>query len=292
MPSILTQKSTVNRVVNDVSGALEPLGFIGWTLAADRYDNYPHSFAGTWDDLVGFVNKYRAKTKGVFGLSGLFANDGCRCLENALPRAWLPFDLDGDGGVSDDVLKRALDQFSGLCYVWYETASSKPQARKARILVKTTRPVTDHQSRIIGQQVASWTGIAGFDKSVYLLSQVAYLPPIETAVFSEHGQALDVDRILEKIPKPKPKTAIIKPLTAAPDARRFFSGNGLVKRAVSEGLHVVCPWADNHTKGDTTGTFYFDPSVSNGYAGGFKCHHAHCDGRSIADVFALMGARL
>jgi hypothetical protein len=277
------------RTTNDVSACLEPLGFIGWTLAADQYDNYPRSFAGTWDDLVGFINRYRARKKGRHGLAGLFAHDGRRCLANAVPRAWLPFDLDGDGGVPDEVLRSAIKQFEGLTLVWYETASSKPSARKARILVQASRAVTDLESRLIGEQVALWSGISGFDKSVYQLSQVCYLPPIDVPVFAEQGVPLDVDRILSKTPKPKPLTLLpMNPLRPAPDARGFFVGNGLVKRSVTNGLHVVCPWVNEHSGNDTTGTFYFEPSPSNGFAGGFKCHHAHCADRNIGDVFRLL----
>lgn len=278
------------RLVNDVVAATEAFGFIGWTLASDKFDNYPRSFAGTWDDLVQFINRYRARRKGVHGLAGLYANDGRRCLENALPRAWVPFDLDGEGGVPDKVLNQAIEQFEGLTLVWYETASSKPNARKARILVQASRAVTDVESRSIGEQVALWSGVTGFDKSVYLLSQVCYLPPMNVPVFAEQGVPLDVDRILSKIPKPLPKPVFAKPLMDAPDARSFFATNGLIKREVSGGLHVVCPWADRHSKNDTTGTFYFEPSASNGYVGGFKCHHAHCADRTIGDVFRLMEA--
>jgi hypothetical protein len=279
------------RTINDVTLALEPFGFIGWTLAATKTDAYPRSFAGTWDDLVQFINKYRARRKGVHGLAGLYANNGRRCLENALPRAWMAFDLDGreNKGVSDAVLDRAIKEFEGLTLVWYETASSKPNFRKARILVQASKPLTNFESTSIGNQIALWSGLAdNFDKSVYQLSQVCYLPPIHVPVFAEQGVPLDVDRILSKIPKPLPKPVYAKPNTPAPDAKSFFAANGLVKREAADGLHVVCPWADSHSANDTTGTFYFNPSPSNGYVGGFKCHHAHCDGRSIGDVFRLM----
>lgn len=276
------------RTINDVAACLEPFGFIGWTLASNQYDNYPRSFAGSWDDLIQFIEKHRAPKKGVNGLSGLFAGDGRRCLANALPRAWLPFDLDGEGGVPDRVLDLAIKEFEGLSLVWYETASSKAGARKARLLVQASRPVTDEESRLIGDQVASWSGIQGFDKSVYRLSQVCYLPPVDASVFAEQGVPLDVDRVLLKIPKPAPKKVYPKPTTPAPDARSFFAANGLVKRDASGGLHVICPWVDRHSSNDTTGTFYFEPNGSNGFVGGFKCHHAHCADRTIGDVFRLM----
>jgi hypothetical protein len=52
-----------------------------------------------------------------------------------------------------------------------------------------------------------------------------------------------------------------------------------------EGAHlIVCPWVHEHTDQDTTGTVYFEPSEENFMRGGFKCHHGHCQGRTIADL--------
>ena len=48
--------------------------------------------------------------------------------------------------------------------------------------------------------------------------------------------------------------------------------------------HVVCPWVHEHTDEDPTGTVYFEPSDENAWAGGFKCHHGHCQHRTIADL--------
>jgi len=48
------------------------------------------------------------------------------------------------------------------------------------------------------------------------------------------------------------------------------------------GAHqIVCPWVHEHTDEDTSGTVYFEPSHSNGWRGGFKCHHGHCMNRGI-----------
>lgn len=60
----------------------------------------------------------------------------------------------------------------------------------------------------------------------------------------------------------------------------------------TEGAHrIVCPWVHEHTDEDPSGTVYFSPSEENGWRGGFKCHHGHCQGRTIADLFYFL-ARL
>ena len=55
--------------------------------------------------------------------------------------------------------------------------------------------------------------------------------------------------------------------------------------AVMGGGHrIVCPWVKEHTDEDPTGTVYFEPSDENAWSGGFKCHHGHCQHRTIADL--------
>ncbi len=48
--------------------------------------------------------------------------------------------------------------------------------------------------------------------------------------------------------------------------------------------HIVCPWIYEHTDEDPSGTVYFEPSEENAGRGGFKCHHGHCQHRTIADL--------
>jgi hypothetical protein len=62
---------------------------------------------------------------------------------------------------------------------------------------------------------------------------------------------------------------------------------GLYIRPIS-GMHgahqIICPWWEQHTDKDQTGTIYFIPDEHNGGRGGFKCQHGHCADRSIADL--------
>lgn len=53
---------------------------------------------------------------------------------------------------------------------------------------------------------------------------------------------------------------------------------------IAGGHRIVCPWVSVHTDEDPTGTVYFEESEENSWAGGFKCHHGHCQHRTIADL--------
>lgn len=63
-------------------------------------------------------------------------------------------------------------------------------------------------------------------------------------------------------------------------------------RESHDGWHdIVCPWVDAHTDRAETGTALREPSESNNWAGGFRCHHGHCEKRTIADVYAWARAQ-
>lgn len=63
-------------------------------------------------------------------------------------------------------------------------------------------------------------------------------------------------------------------------------------RESHDGWHdIVCPWVDSHTDRAETGTALREPAASNNWAGGFRCHHGHCEARTIADVYAWARAQ-
>jgi hypothetical protein len=49
----------------------------------------------------------------------------------------------------------------------------------------------------------------------------------------------------------------------------------------TEKINITCPWVHEHTDKADDGTAYFA-------GGGFKCHHAHCDGRRMKDLFCWL----
>jgi hypothetical protein len=60
---------------------------------------------------------------------------------------------------------------------------------------------------------------------------------------------------------------------------------GLYKREQRNGWHsITCPWADEHTDGREDGAAIAEPNEANGWRGGYRCHHGHCDRRGLNDV--------
>jgi hypothetical protein len=49
-------------------------------------------------------------------------------------------------------------------------------------------------------------------------------------------------------------------------------------------VNVTCPWVDEHTDRATSGSAVAYPDKSNGWVGGYRCHHGHCDSRNWADL--------
>ena len=68
-----------------------------------------------------------------------------------------------------------------------------------------------------------------------------------------------------------------------------LSAAGYYQAALDEGRHAItCPWVNEHTDADPTGTALFEPSGSNGWIGGFKCHHSHGDRLHIGYVYRFV----
>jgi hypothetical protein len=263
-----------------------------WSWGRDKFDNRPRGFCSDWDNLVLFVQTIRAPEKGKHYMAAWFSGDGRRCKENACRRNWLPFDLDGvDGqGVTAKEFDAALEFFSGLCAIAYETASSQPGAHKARFILALDRVVTEGMSRALGRFIERGTRINGWDASVYSHAQPVYLPPVGRQVHVWRGEAMPVERVLKALPPPTPRVSRPPMDRPAPDAFQFFNIHGRILRSHAKRHAVVCPWVGSHTHGDITGTALFDPAPDNNFVGGFKCQHAHCQDKTIADVFRLMGA--
>lgn len=59
---------------------------------------------------------------------------------------------------------------------------------------------------------------------------------------------------------------------------------GRIKGRQRAWTDVLCPWLDEHTDRGTTGTAITAPDKANGWYGGFKCHHGHCQGRAWGDL--------
>jgi hypothetical protein len=60
---------------------------------------------------------------------------------------------------------------------------------------------------------------------------------------------------------------------------------GMYRETTGTWHHIVCPWVHEHTGRAETGTALSEPGPENNWAGGFRCHHGHCESRTIGDVY-------
>lgn len=67
-----------------------------------------------------------------------------------------------------------------------------------------------------------------------------------------------------------------------------FKGMGMYHEQRGAWHDVTCPWIHTHTDRADTGTAIAEPSADNRYAGGFRCHHGHCENRTMRDVRAWL----
>lgn len=64
------------------------------------------------------------------------------------------------------------------------------------------------------------------------------------------------------------------------------------KDELRPGYHeIICPWVDDHSDGEATGTYYMEPEALNSWHGGFICHHGHCEKRDISDLMGWVRAQ-
>lgn len=59
---------------------------------------------------------------------------------------------------------------------------------------------------------------------------------------------------------------------------------GITKRAGRGWVDVLCPWFNEHTDKATTGSAIAFPAKPNGWFGGYRCHHGHCQNRNWNDL--------
>jgi hypothetical protein len=93
-----------------------------------------------------------------------------------------------------------------------------------------------------------------------------------------------------KAPPPRPNAQIPKSemRTRSKDfdsLLKTISDAGLFLKSRGEWSDIECPWADEHTDGAISGSAVCAPSRENGFIGGYRCHHGHCEGRTVVDLY-------
>ena len=66
----------------------------------------------------------------------------------------------------------------------------------------------------------------------------------------------------------------------------------LIKRESRGWIDIRCPWIDEHTDRADSGSAVNPPDQKNGWYGGFKCHHGHCEQRNWGDLEHEIGRRI
>lgn len=90
---------------------------------------------------------------------------------------------------------------------------------------------------------------------------------------------------IDLAPKPPPRPVVRAPEGAADNLLPWFEALGWYFTQLGGDWHAVrCPWADEHTNGDVSGTQYRTPAPENNHAGAFRCFHGHCAARTVKDL--------
>lgn len=187
---------------------------IHYSRGTSKYDNAPEQrAASTFDEFETEVLEDRSVQKGLAYVCAPLArgvhyqNPGehpaeshWRLANHALPRAFLPFDIDGFASVAAFQATLAyLEQYRGFGYT---TASATPEAPRARAILQASRPVTRDEGKVIGEKLqAEILAALGpdsimFDNSVYRGEQPVYTPVVTSKAFHFSGRAVDVDALL------------------------------------------------------------------------------------------------
>ena len=271
-----------------------------FSFGANKYDNQPAQCCSpSWADFYHVFNDTRAPKKGIYQITAAMGGDGRRCKDNAQPRNWIAFDLDGAVGgepLSDDLFGKINSAFAGIAQgLTYQTASSKPEARRARFVLALDAEVSRDDAKRLCEFLETSLPYGGYwDSSVYRAEQPLFLPPEGVDAIQFGKSPLSVEETLGLIPPPPaPKVWKLPQRTdrqsmaydlILPALRQL----GLYLKHKGAGQHVIlCPWGNEHSDGRYEAA-YFEPNGSNGGTGGFKCLHSHCEHRNIGHLMSFV----
>lgn len=276
-----------------------------WSYAVGlkKADQIPQKHSGSWSEFTKFVDLYRGVAKGEDWIAAEFGGDGKRSKENARGRNWAVFDIDSmqdDSPISDFDMKAFIGLFETTLCMFYETSSSKPNARKLRVIAALkdccySGEAGELELECLGRMFEQLSNVK-VDVASYRLYQPMHTPTGDKPLHVFDGEDVDPidikwitqNTLIKRSLQPFVKRQFIAADT--PNVLAWFSQNGMVhKSAIGE--HIVeCPWADSHTGNHKVAKLY-EPSANNNMAYGFHCFHDHCSHRRISDIFKMMGVR-
>jgi putative DNA primase/helicase len=187
---------------------------ISYSRGRDKTDNAPvQQVAATFDAFEAEILRDRSPEKGLtficaplmsakhYQKPDKYQGDNHWRLKNlVVPRAFLPFDFDGfDSPETFEAVKLLFACFRGFGYT---TASHRPEAPRARVILQASRPVSREECILVCNtlqaQLEDQLGIHAIklDGTVYRGEQPVYTPLINSEAFHFSGDPVDVDSYL------------------------------------------------------------------------------------------------
>jgi hypothetical protein len=192
----------------------------------------------------------------------------------------------------------------------FPDAGPKPTVRvyssenRRQLHWQLTRPVLAERAIELNRRIAIWSG---GDIGKAGLASVLRVPgtrnfkrhPKIDAVTAELTGAAAwepeaIDQAVPPLPEPETKArgAYTGPEGANIHLRRWLEANGVEvlfpgQDAKGEKFAIVCPWVEEHSGGDRTGTYVGQYSAADGSPNGatwFWCWHEHCQGRDWIEL--------
>lgn len=197
--------------------------------------------------------------------------------------------LDYDSGMwIDDFIAK----YRHLTHVGYTSHSHTDSFHKFRVAIPLTKPIP--ASLLIkpknGESIlpALFEVFGGLDLSSFDRARSFFMPSAPSATidqamsWSVSGEPFDWTAL-----KLSPPIAVFKNVISddvePTDIVQLFKDNGLYLGHSGGAKHdVICPWAKQHTNGDTTGTAIWDRQ-------GFSCFHGGCKTRTYKELMEFFG---
>lgn len=260
---------------------------IHYSRGTHTFDAYPlQREARTFTEFFEAVLNDYSERKGRTYVSGPFKANGDgrhhRCKADALPRAFLPFDVDGmeDSEAWADLLL-ALNKYSGCGYT---TSSHTPEKPRMRFILAASRE-TDREEGVraceaLQQHIdaALGAGRLKWDATVYRSEQPLYTPVTGATVYRFDGAAVNIDELLAESPAAREPEHLFRADGNSDPVLKRLTERSMVKRDLRNGkLAVTCPFEAEHTEETSdSSTVYMLPNYGGVRYGKFSCLHAHC----------------
>jgi len=275
---------------------------INYSRGANKFDAHPEQrYAKGFDEFEAAVLADQASRKGLQYICAPMKPNGDgrphRGKDDALPRRWVPFDVDRCDAETFSTLVLWFHRFRGFGYT---TASHTDATPRARFILAASREMSRRECERVGaalqaQAVTALGGVdIGFDPSVYRAEQPCYCPPAGARTYHFEGEPVDVDAVLRDAPpaadEAPGRRARLDEAAAEDAVLARLNERGMVKSPRPDGgFNIECPCGGDHTEPSAeTATVYYLPHTGGFKSAKFKCLHSHCQDRPQAEFWQAL----